>query len=104
MNPLLGKWKQPEGQAYSGLTFNFKDDGTFESEYPDMGITSSGTYHVEGDLIYMDQDKHTFGLLGKFTGRFEVSGETLRLGFGNPGDPAPADVSQARLYHKVQEG
>jgi len=101
MNPLLGKWKQPEGQAYAGLTFDFKEDGTFVSEYPDMGVTSSGTYRVEGDLIYLDQDKHTFGLLGKFAGRFEVNGETLRMGFGNPGESAPEDVSQGRLYHKV---
>lgn len=101
MNPLIGKWQQPEGQAYAGLVFFFKEDGTFESEYPAMGVTSSGTYVVEGDLIHMDQDKHNFGLLGKFTGRFEVEGNTLKMGFGNPGEPAPPDVSKARLYRKI---
>ena len=101
MNPLFGKWKQPEGQAYAGLIFDFKDDGTFDSEYPEMGITSSGTYSVEGDLIHMDQTSHTFGLLGKFDGRYIIEGETLKLIFGNPGEPAPEDLSKARLYLKV---
>lgn len=101
MNPLIGKWQQPEGQAYAGLVFIFKEDGTFESEYSAMGVTSSGTYTVEGDLIHMDQDKHNFGLLGKFEGRFAIEGDTLKMGFGNPGEPAPQDVSKARLYLKV---
>jgi len=65
-----------------------------------MGITSSGTYEVEGDVIHMDQTSHTFGLLGKFSGRFAVEGETLKLLFGNPGEPAPEDLSKARLYLK----
>jgi len=101
MNPLIGKWQQPEGQAYAGLVFIFKEDGTFESEYSAMAVTSSGTYRVEGDLIYMNQDKHNFGLLGKFEGRFVIEGDTLKMGFGNPGEPAPQDVSKARLYLKV---
>jgi len=100
MNPLIGKWKQPEGQAYAGLFFDFKADGTFDSQYPEMGITSSGTYEVEGDVIHMDQTSHTFGLLGKFSGRFAIEGETLKLLFGDPGEPAPEDLSKARLYLK----
>jgi hypothetical protein len=101
LNPLIGKWKQPEGQAYAGLIFDFKEDGTFESQYPEMGITSAGTYSVEGDLVQIDQTSHTFGLLGKFAGRFAFEGETLKLIFGNPGEPAPEDMSKARLYLKI---
>lgn len=101
MNPLIGKWQQPEGQAYAGLVFIFKEDGTFESEYAAMGITSSGTYRVNADLIFMDQDKHSLGLVGKFDGRFLVENDTLKMGFGNPGEKAPEDVSKARLYLKV---
>lgn len=101
MNPLVGKWEQPEGQAYAGLIFDFKADGTFDSQYPAMGVTSSGTYTVEGDLIHMDQTAHTFGLLGKFDGRFAVEGDTLKLLFGNPGEPAPEDLGKARLYLKI---
>jgi hypothetical protein len=101
MNPLIGKWQQPEGQAYAGLIFDFKEDGTFESEYAEMGITSSGTYAVEGDVIHMNQTNHTFGLLGKFDGRFSGEGDSMKLIFGNPGEPAPEDLSKARLYQKI---
>jgi hypothetical protein len=101
MNPLIGKWQQPEGQAYAGLVFIFKEDDTFESEYAAMGITSSGTYQVNADLISMDQNKHSLGLVGKFEGRFLVENDTLKMGFGNPGEKAPEDVSKARLYLKV---
>lgn len=101
MNALVGKWQQPEGQAYAGLVFQFEPDGTFRSEYPAMGITSSGTYTVEGDLIFMDQSSHSLGLVGKFAGRFMIEKDTLRLGFGNPGEKAPEDVSKGRLYLKV---
>lgn len=101
MNPLVGKWQQPEGQAYAGLTFAFKEDGTFESEYAAMGITSSGTYILKEDLIFMDQDKHSLGMTGKFEGRYAIEGDTLKMVFGNPGEPAPEDLNKARLYLKV---
>lgn len=101
MNPIIGKWQQPEGQAYAGLVFVFKEDGTFESEYGAMGITSSGTYQVSGDLIYMDQNKHSLGLVGNFEGRYLIENDTLKMGFGNPGEKAPEDVSKARLYLKI---
>lgn len=101
MNPLIGKWQQPDGQAYAGLVFLFKEDGTFESEYSAMGVTSSGKYALEGDLIHMEQTSHTFGLLGKFDGRYAVEGDTLKLIFGNPGEPAPDDVSKARIYQRI---
>lgn len=68
MNDLVGKWQQPEGQAYAGLVFQFEPDGTFRSEYPAMGITSSGTYTVEGDLIFMDQSSHSLGCWASLQG------------------------------------
>lgn len=102
MNPLIGKWQQPEGQAYAGLVFIFKEDGLFESEYSAMGITSSGTYQVKDDLIFMDQSSHSLGLVGKFEGRFLVENDTLRLGFGNPGEKAPEDAAKGRFYLRVQ--
>jgi len=102
MHPLVGKWQQPEGQAYAGLVFIFKEDGTFESEYSAMGITSGGTYQVKDDLISMDQSKHSLGLVGKFEGRFTIEKDTLKLGFGNPGEKAPADASSGRLYLRVK--
>ena len=101
MNPLDGKWQQPEGQGYPGLFFIFKEDGTFESEYPEMGIKSSGKYAVKDDLIFMEQNQHTLGLVGKFEGRFALEGDQLKMVFGNPGEPAPQDLSKARLYLKI---
>lgn len=103
MNPLIGKWLQPDGQAYAGLWSLFKGDGTFQSEYPPMGITSAGTYTVTNDIITMNQSSHSLGMTGVFEGRFLVEGNTMKLGFGNPGENAPEDVSKARLYLKIEE-
>jgi len=100
MNPLIGKWKQPAGQPYAGLWFNFNEDGTFNAEFSEMGITSSGTYSLNGDLISMDQNQHSLGLVGKFEGRFAVENGELKLVLGNPGEKAPADLSGARIYLK----
>ena len=101
MNPLIGRWQQPQDQAYAGLIFQFNEDGTFESEYPAMGITSSGTYSINEEIVYIDQSQHNLGLVGKFEGRYLVDGDTLKMSFGNPGESAPADVNNARIYLKI---
>ena len=102
MRDILGKWVQKEGQAYEGLWFQFNPDGTFEAEYDPMGIESGGTYEVEGDKITMQQTKHTFGLLGEFKGLYAVEGDELRLALaGGAGQERPEDLSEARLYKKV---
>ncbi len=98
MNQLIGKWQQPAGQPYPGLWFMFNEDGTFQAEFNEMGITSSGTYALNGDLISMDQSQHSLGLVGKFEGRFAVEKDTLKMALGNPGEKAPADLSKARIY------
>ena len=100
MNPIIGKWQQPAGQPYPGLWFLFMDDGTFTAEYADMGIVSSGTYQVAGEMIEINQTAHTFGIVGLFKGRFAVEGDTLNIALGNPGEEAPADLAKARVYLK----
>jgi hypothetical protein len=100
MNPIIGTWKQPAGQPYPGLWFQFNEDGTFKADFSEMGITSSGTFIVSGDLIYMDQNQHSLGLVGKFEGRFAVENDTLKMTLGNPGEKAPEDLSKARIYLK----
>lgn len=100
MNPIIGKWVQPAGQPYPGLWFQFNEDGTFLAEFGEMGITSSGTYSVSGDLIFMNQTQHTLGLVGKFEGRISIEGDTLKMSLGNPGEKAPEDLSKARVYIK----
>ena len=101
MNPIVGQWQQPAGQPFPGLWFEFHEDGTFTSEFSEMGITSSGTYSLNGELISMDQTKHTLGLLGKFEGRFAIEGNTLKLILSDPGEKAPEDLSKARIYLKI---
>lgn len=100
MNPLVGKWQQPAGQPYAGLWFIFTEDGSFWAEYPEMGITSSGAYSLDGDLISMDQTQHSLGLVGRFEGRYSVENGVLKLALGNPGEAAPIDLSKARIYLK----
>jgi len=49
----------------------------------------------------MDQTQHTLGMVGKFEGRFSIEGNTLKMAVGNPGEKAPADLSNARIYLKI---
>ncbi len=98
MNAIQGKWQQPAGQPYAGLWFQFNDDGTFFGEFSDMGITSSGTYQVSGDLIEMNQTKHTFGIIGIFKGRFQIENDELKMALSNPGEEAPLNLEKARIY------
>ncbi len=100
MNSILGKWAQPAGQPYPGLWFQFNEDGSFSADYSERGITSSGTYSVSEDLIFMDQTQHTLGLVGKFEGRISIEGDALKMALGNPGEKAPEDLSKARIYLK----
>jgi hypothetical protein len=102
MNDIIGKWVQGEGQPYEGLWFEFSPDGTFKAEYEPMGITSSGTYKVDGKLIDMDQTAHTFGLVGEFKGRYLLEENSLKIALSStPQGDRPEDFSNARVYHKV---
>ena len=99
-NPLIGKWQQPAGQPYAGHWLEFNLDGTFQTVYSEMGVTSSGTYIVSEDHVYLDQTQHTFCLLGKYEGRFRIDSASLLLSLNNICDKPPVDLSQARLYLK----
>ncbi|MBA3073232.1 MAG: hypothetical protein FP831_06530 [Anaerolineae bacterium] len=99
-NPIIGKWQQPVGQPYAGLWFEFNLDGTFQAVYTEMGVTSAGTFIVSEDQIYLDQTQHSFGLIGKFEGRFKIDSASLLMSRGNAGEKAPVDLSKARLYLK----
>ena len=101
MKDIIGKWIQSEGQPYAGLWFEFNSDGTFEAQYEPMGITSSGTYKINGDKIDMDQAAHTLGMVGEFKGRFEIEDKTLKMALAStPGGERPEDLANARTYKK----
>ncbi len=101
MNKIIGKWSQVEGQPYEGLWFEFSADGKFTAQYEPMGITSSGTYEIEGDLIDMDQTTHTLGMVGMFEGRFVIEDDTLILALASgPGGERPPDLENARIYKR----
>ena len=103
MKEIIGKWVQAEGQAYAGLWFDFKEDGTFTAEYAPLGVVSSGTYDIDGKNIDMNQKKHTFGLLGNFKGIFEIHDDELQLALASgAGQERPADLSGARFYKKAE--
>lgn len=103
MIDILGKWKQPAGQAFPGLYFEFRADGTFKAGLEEMGITSSGTYTAAEGKIDMDQTRHTMGLIGKFYGLYAIDGDTLTMNIGDPGAPRPGNLEgrNKRLYKKV---
>lgn len=100
---IIGKWSQIEGQPYPGLYFQFMEDGTFEARYDALGIVSNGTWKVEQDKIDMDQQKHTFGLVGKYEGTYKIDGDLLRMNLVAAGEHArPEDLDKAVIYRKEE--
>jgi len=101
VNNIIGKWVQVEGQPYEGLWFDFLEDGTFKAQYDPMSIESSGTYELGQDEIIMQQTTHTFGMVGEFKGIYQVEGNHLKMALASgPGQDAPEDLSEARIYQK----
>jgi hypothetical protein len=101
VSDIIGKWTQITGQAYEGLWFEFKSDGTFEAQYEPMGVVSSGTFSIEDDKIDMHQTEHTFGMIGDFQGLFEIDGDQLKMAVApGPGFDRPKDLSEARIYQR----
>lgn len=104
MNDIIARWEQPEGQPFPGLWFEFRADGTFRAEFAEMGIISGGRYTTAGSQIDMDQTEHTLGMVGKFAGLYAIEGDTLKMALGGSGEPRPEDLSDARLYRRVEPG
>ncbi len=101
---LLGKWTQTEDQPYPGLFFLFLDDGNFEARYDALGIVSSGTWQADAGLIDMDQQKHTFGLVGKYEGCYKIEGNLLKMSLVAAGEHArPTDFNAGVSYIKEEE-
>lgn len=104
MKEILGKWVQRKDQPYAGLWFEFLADGTFLGEYSSMAIFSSGTYTVSGNQVDMDQTSHSFGMIGKFAGLFEIEDNAMKLAIASgAGQPRPDTLEQARIYIKQGE-
>ena len=98
---IIGKWIQTEGQAYAGLWFDFKEDGTFTAEYAPLGVVSNGTYEIDGQNMDMNQTKHTFGLLGRFKGIIQIEDDQLKMALASgAGQDRPTDFANARIYKK----
>ena len=101
MSEIFGKWTQIEGQPFSGLQFVFLEDGTFKGIYNAMNITSAGTYEIDGQNINLNQKTHTFSMVGKFDGIFEIEDGLMKLALPEgPNGPRPSDFSFARQYTK----
>ncbi|MBN1935331.1 MAG: hypothetical protein JW934_11735 [Anaerolineae bacterium] len=104
MNEIVGKWQQPEGQAFPGLWFGFQADGTFDAALESMSITSGGTYSAANGEIDIDQTRHTLGLLGHFAGRYAIQGDMLTMNLGDPGSARPDGLEgrNKRNYIKIK--
>ncbi len=101
---LLGKWTQTEDQPYPGLFFLFLEDGTFEARYDALGIISSGTWQADDGLIDMDQDKHTFGLVGKYEGCYKIEDILLKMNLVTAGEHTrPSDFQGSVTYKRETE-
>ncbi|MBI9045647.1 MAG: hypothetical protein JEZ06_14250 [Anaerolineaceae bacterium] len=101
MTTIEGKWAQVEGQPYPGLWFKFEKNGNFCAEFDEMGIVSSGTYSIAGDLIDIDQKEHNYDVIGLFEGVFCIEGETLKLALNQPGQSRETDFKKARIYERI---
>ncbi len=81
------------------MYFIFKEDGVFEAYYDALGVVSGGTYQTQGNQIDMDQTSHTFGLIGKFEGIYEIEGNVLRLALVGAGEQSrPTTLDLAVVY------
>lgn len=101
---LLGKWTQTEDQPYPGLFFLFLEDSTFEARYDALGIISSGTWQADDGLIDMDQDKHTFGLVGKYEGCYKIEDNLLKMNLVTAGEHTrPSDFQGSVTYKRETE-
>ncbi|MGC9358119.1 MAG: hypothetical protein ACP5GX_09635 [Anaerolineae bacterium] len=100
---LLGRWEQMQGQPYPGLWFEFKSNGTYQANLEEMGIISSGTYTTEGNKIDMDQTEHTLGATGEFRGLYAIEDDILRMAVSSPSRERPTDLSDARMYKRVEK-
>ena len=101
---LLGKWTQTEDQPDPGLFFLFLEDGTFEARYDALGIISSGTWQADDGLIDMDQDKHTFGLVGKYEGCYKIEDNLLKMNLVTAGEHTrPSDFQGSVTYKRETE-
>ena len=102
MNEIIGKWIQVEGQPYEGLWFIFTQEGTFEAKYEPMGIVSSGTYQIDSEQVTIQQNTHTFGIVGEFKGLFKIEEDTLKMALAaGPGQERPNNLEDARVYRKA---
>lgn len=104
MESIFGKWQQPEGQPFAGLYFDFQSDGNFSAHYDSMGITSSGTYTAQDGIIDIDQTGHTFGLIGKFLGRYAIDGDTLTMTLSDLDGARPESFEgkNKRIYIRIK--
>ncbi len=101
MEEIYGKWIQLEDQPYPGLWFEFDKNQRFEARYDAMGIVSSGHYEIDTNKIDIYQTEHTLGFTGHFKGLFNIEDDRLFLALpAGPGQPRPADLSEARIYKK----
>lgn len=101
---IIGKWEVPAGQEYAGLQFDYKADGSFKANFPAMGITSGGTWTLNGDELDMNQTEHSMGWVGLFRARIEISadGNTMKVAVsGGPGMPRPANFNAYRFYQRI---
>lgn len=101
---ILGKWEVPQGQEYAGLQFHYHADGSFQADFPSMGVTSGGTWTLQGNELDMEQTQHSMGWVGLFRALVEIAGDeqTMKVAVSaGPGQPRPADFSKHRLYKRI---
>lgn len=99
---IVGKWVLQTSNL-KGLWFDFKADGTYYSELPRSSpVIASGTYQIkDGYMIDVMQTEHGMGIKGRFSGRYEVDGDTLKLVFNPvPGGARPVDLKKAGIYKR----
>ncbi|GAB4401039.1 MAG: hypothetical protein Kow00123_09830 [Anaerolineales bacterium] len=102
---IVGLWEIPAGQEYAGLRFRYNPDGTFEADYPPMGIKSSGTWTLTGNELDMNQTQHTLGWVGLFRALVDISedGQTMKVAVAaGPNLPRPTDFTKYRLYKRLE--
>jgi hypothetical protein len=103
---IAGKWKVESGQ-FKGLTYDFRDDGTFEMEMKIYGVRGSGKYSTNSEVTPHEIDiyfsEHTSGAagIGVYKGIWQREGDKFKMKVGTANGERRRDPSELITYVKA---
>ncbi len=104
---IIGKWSITVG-ALSGFSYEFKNDGTFNADFPTYNIKSSGNYKIDESviphLVDLEVTSHTYGEQGTgiLLGIFDFEDEILKMKLNEPNKERWKDTATYYYYERMK--